>query len=265
MTLAAECGKKAHFKFKECNLCKINCIQNNSLAEPGPPHESMEGDEKTFDMINILANDIYCPEEIKNSLIRYKNTIRINITHDSSSTSIKKRYPSTTTVGDLKKNLEKILETKVSKMVLENRTNLGEIICTLKPNEKILSDFNLKNFSNIHCLNIVADDGSAEVLSEENIQKKRHKRKYKFNMSDRIQMKIKKHSNSNKIPHKGKIKYIGKCEFDMDGAWIGIAFDKPVGKHAGTVNGIHYFKCLDKHGMFLRTKKIEVDDCPKIK
>jgi len=53
------------------------------------------------------------------------------------------------------------------------------------------------------------------------------------------------------------VKFIGETEFAL-GEWIGVAFDRPYGKNNGVVKGVKYFKCKDKHGMFVRRDKITV-------
>ena len=69
----------------------------------------------------------------------------------------------------------------------------------------------------------------------------------------------------------GNIKFIGQTEF-APGVWVGIALERPagefllrfgcypiisiLGKHDGTVEGVRYFKCEDKHGLFVRQNKI---------
>ncbi|KAJ3427323.1 dynactin subunit [Anaeramoeba flamelloides] len=49
----------------------------------------------------------------------------------------------------------------------------------------------------------------------------------------------------------GTIKFIGKTRFDS-GIWVGIELDQPVGKNNGTIEGVTYFKCGDKCGVFVR-------------
>ncbi len=73
----------------------------------------------------------------------------------------------------------------------------------------------------------------------------------------------------------GLVKFIGETEF-APGEWIGVALDKPTGtlfkkllidafikcvcdgagKHNGTVKGVKYFKCKDRHGVFVKRDKI---------
>eukprot|EP01059_Diplonema_ambulator_P002569 TRINITY_DN1218_c0_g1_i1.p1 TRINITY_DN1218_c0_g1~~TRINITY_DN1218_c0_g1_i1.p1 ORF type:complete len:795 (+),score=253.94 TRINITY_DN1218_c0_g1_i1:37-2421(+) len=63
---------------------------------------------------------------------------------------------------------------------------------------------------------------------------------------------------------RGVIKYIGFPDFkkgvDYDGCWIGVALDSPTGNHDGVVDGVRYFKCKPKHGVFVRADKMELDD-----
>lgn len=54
---------------------------------------------------------------------------------------------------------------------------------------------------------------------------------------------------------KGTVRYIGKIK-SKDGKWIGLELDEPVGANNGSVNGIRYFHCKDKHGIFIRYEKI---------
>eukprot|EP00041_Stephanoeca_diplocostata_P016030 m.311835 g.311835 ORF g.311835 m.311835 type:complete len:449 (-) comp20231_c0_seq11:57-1403(-) len=41
--------------------------------------------------------------------------------------------------------------------------------------------------------------------------------------------------------------------------WVGVAFDSPVGKHGGKVNGIRYFTCKPKHGIFVRPHRLTLN------
>eukprot|EP00962_Isochrysis_galbana_P041017 scaffold14943_cov120-Isochrysis_galbana.AAC.8 len=54
----------------------------------------------------------------------------------------------------------------------------------------------------------------------------------------------------------GVVRYIGKCEFDPNGAWVGVELDEPEGKNDGTVQGFTYFRCAPQHGIFVRPEKL---------
>eukprot|EP00927_Polykrikos_kofoidii_P025205 TRINITY_DN22696_c0_g1_i1.p1 TRINITY_DN22696_c0_g1~~TRINITY_DN22696_c0_g1_i1.p1 ORF type:complete len:503 (-),score=103.27 TRINITY_DN22696_c0_g1_i1:119-1627(-) len=51
--------------------------------------------------------------------------------------------------------------------------------------------------------------------------------------------------------HSGIIEFVGCTKF-AEGTWIGIALDKPVGKNDGSAQGVEYFRCPPKHGLFVR-------------
>ncbi|ADM11641.1 dynactin complex subunit [Encephalitozoon intestinalis ATCC 50506] len=54
---------------------------------------------------------------------------------------------------------------------------------------------------------------------------------------------------------KGTVRYIGRIK-SKDGKWIGLELDDPVGANNGSVNGVRYFHCKDRHGIFIRYEKI---------
>ncbi|XP_053965381.1 kinesin-like protein KIF13A isoform X1 [Anastrepha ludens] len=56
----------------------------------------------------------------------------------------------------------------------------------------------------------------------------------------------------------GVISYIGTTHFQA-GTWIGVELDTPTGKNDGTVQGIQYFQCKSKHGIFVRYDKLILD------
>ncbi|XP_055528668.1 kinesin-like protein KIF13A isoform X2 [Wyeomyia smithii] len=56
----------------------------------------------------------------------------------------------------------------------------------------------------------------------------------------------------------GVIAFIGGTHF-QGGTWIGVELDTPTGKNDGTVQGIQYFSCKPKHGIFVRVDKLILD------
>ncbi|XP_055619587.1 kinesin-like protein KIF13A isoform X2 [Toxorhynchites rutilus septentrionalis] len=56
----------------------------------------------------------------------------------------------------------------------------------------------------------------------------------------------------------GVIAFIGGTHF-QGGTWIGVELDTPTGKNDGTVQGIQYFNCKPKHGIFVRADKLILD------
>lgn len=53
----------------------------------------------------------------------------------------------------------------------------------------------------------------------------------------------------------GVIRFIGTTEFSA-GLWIGIELDEAQGKNDGTVQGVRYFDCAEKRGVFVRESKV---------
>ncbi|XP_037034787.1 kinesin-like protein KIF13B isoform X4 [Bradysia coprophila] len=56
----------------------------------------------------------------------------------------------------------------------------------------------------------------------------------------------------------GVISFIGATHF-QGGVWAGVELDTPTGKNDGTVQGIQYFVCKPKHGIFVRVDKLIQD------
>ncbi|KAM8712863.1 hypothetical protein ACLKA7_013229 [Drosophila subpalustris] len=56
----------------------------------------------------------------------------------------------------------------------------------------------------------------------------------------------------------GVVSFVGTTHF-QPGAWIGVELDTPTGKNDGTVQGITYFQCKPKHGIFVRADKLLLD------
>ena len=54
----------------------------------------------------------------------------------------------------------------------------------------------------------------------------------------------------------GLIRYFGPTAFG-DGDWVGIELQNPVGRTDGTVNGISYFKCGPKRGIFVQASLLK--------
>ncbi|KAG5679191.1 hypothetical protein PVAND_008778 [Polypedilum vanderplanki] len=56
----------------------------------------------------------------------------------------------------------------------------------------------------------------------------------------------------------GVIGFVGPTHF-QGGIWVGVELDAPTGKNDGTVQGITYFTCRPKHGIFVRADKLIQD------
>ena len=63
----------------------------------------------------------------------------------------------------------------------------------------------------------------------------------------------------NKKPQLGVLKYIGRTHF-AEGEWCGIVLDEACGKNDGCVRGVRYFRCKNKHGIFVHSHKVRTAD-----
>ena len=55
--------------------------------------------------------------------------------------------------------------------------------------------------------------------------------------------------------HRAIVRYVGKTYFSV-GTWIGLELISENGKNDGSIQGIRYFECEKKHGVFVRPNKI---------
>ncbi|KFM64006.1 Kinesin-like protein KIF13A, partial [Stegodyphus mimosarum] len=56
----------------------------------------------------------------------------------------------------------------------------------------------------------------------------------------------------------GVVAYLGPTNF-ASGPWAGVELDTPTGKNDGTVNGVRYFECKPRFGIFVRPDKLVID------
>lgn len=56
--------------------------------------------------------------------------------------------------------------------------------------------------------------------------------------------------------HRGVVRFRGEVKFAA-GVWYGVELDKPEGKNNGAVQGVRYFTCADKHGVFATASKLQ--------
>lgn len=56
----------------------------------------------------------------------------------------------------------------------------------------------------------------------------------------------------------GIISFIGTTHF-QPGLWVGVTLDAPTGKNDGSVNGVTYFNCKPRFGIFVKPDKLKLD------
>ena len=63
---------------------------------------------------------------------------------------------------------------------------------------------------------------------------------------------------------RGEVKFVGKV-LDLGQGWfVGVKLDEPQGKNNGSFNGVVYFSCPNKYGIFARPSEINVGDFPEL-
>eukprot|EP00928_Gymnodinium_smaydae_P017191 TRINITY_DN16567_c0_g1_i1.p1 TRINITY_DN16567_c0_g1~~TRINITY_DN16567_c0_g1_i1.p1 ORF type:complete len:631 (-),score=187.51 TRINITY_DN16567_c0_g1_i1:118-1938(-) len=66
------------------------------------------------------------------------------------------------------------------------------------------------------------------------------------------------HVIADSIKKNGVVAFYGTTQF-AEGTWVGIKLATPEGKNDGSVKGVRYFDCPDKHGLFVRPALCELD------
>lgn len=56
----------------------------------------------------------------------------------------------------------------------------------------------------------------------------------------------------------GVVAFVGETEF-APGLWVGVILDTPTGKNDGSVEGVSYFQCRPKFGIFVNASKLKPD------
>lgn len=62
---------------------------------------------------------------------------------------------------------------------------------------------------------------------------------------------------------RGQVAYVGAAP-GLEGVWVGVKLDEPLGKHDGLVKGTRLFDALPKHGALVRPNNVQVGDFPEL-
>jgi len=52
------------------------------------------------------------------------------------------------------------------------------------------------------------------------------------------------------------VRYLGNPRF-ADGQWVGVEYETAIGRNDGSVEGVSYFKCAPRHGLFVRPSQVQ--------
>jgi len=58
------------------------------------------------------------------------------------------------------------------------------------------------------------------------------------------------------VKHLGTVRFHGQTKF-ASGLWYGVELDKPEGRNGGSVQGVRYFTCPEKRGLFATGSKVQ--------
>merc|ERR1712228_259306 len=71
--------------------------------------------------------------------------------------------------------------------------------------------------------------------------------------------------NVKSLKCRGVIRFIGPTKFKSNIIWYGIQLEEAKGKNNGSVDGVKYFQCYPKFGIFVKEEKIEIIERKKKK
>lgn len=205
-----------------------------------------------------------------------------------------KRFPKDLAISDLKAKLELMTGGSCQTMQLEAYTKDNKLVTNLNDNNQVLGFYPLENGMRLH---VIDDFQISKEFNSENVQKfelseeeyakrgdsvktflmknklgkyneeyaksKEEQEAQEKSLADNIKIGSRcKVTVSNAPTRLGTVMYSGPLD-GLNGYWIGIKYDEPVGKHNGTVKGKSYFECPDKYGAFVRPGCVLVGDFPE--
>ena len=97
------------------------------------------------------------------------------------------------------------------------------------------------------------DQIEADIKAKEIYELKQIELAKNINIDDRCQITQ---------DRRGQVKFNGFVK-ELNGTFIGIELDEPLGKNDGSIKGKRYFTCSNKYGTFIRPELVEVGDFPE--
>ncbi|XP_073347459.1 tubulin-folding cofactor B [Pagrus major] len=227
-------------------------------------------------------------------------TVNVRVTSTVYSSEVKRRFDRGITIAELKAKLEMVIGACASSMDLELFSVTDKFMQKMDDNDALLGSYAVDDDSRIHVIDrsggkmgefddvsrvekfeLSADayekrtDSARSFMkkhrighfNEEEVAKKKAEqaaqREEQKAAADAISVgsrcKVQVSGQPTKL---GTVMYVGTVDF-KPGHWVGVKYDEPLGKHAGTVAGKQYFECEDKYGGFVKPLNVIVGDFPE--
>lgn len=207
---------------------------------------------------------------------------------------MQKRFPKSITISDFKSKLEMITGGTANNMILQLLKRKGDLVCLLDNDNALLGSYPIENGMLIHVISdasyIVENVEKFELSKEEytkrsdtvhSFLKNNKLGKYDENRQKELeeQSKAKELALEEKLKtiniggrclvqvkghpsRKGTVMYKGEVE-GLDGIFVGVKYDEPLGKNDGSLNGKRYFECAMKYGGFVKPAHVDMGDYPE--
>lgn len=217
----------------------------------------------------------------------------LQISSNASDFLYEKKFPSSITLGELKKKLELVVGAASESIHVELHDDQERFVASLTDTSETLKDLGVRDGMRLHAIdtsgeNVKLQDGSMvekytmsddiynkrkdtarawkkKLLAQNADDQKRaaimesnYKASEKIKIGDRCEVQLR-----GCPPRRGMVSFIGETKF-QEGIWVGVTYDEPVGKNDGAVSGVRYFHCNDKHGGFVRPVDVVVGDFPML-
>jgi len=226
--------------------------------------------------------------------------LNVVVTSNVQSFHSERRFPSTTSIRDLKAKLELLTGISPNAMKLELRNAENKFVSDLAEESVTLADAKVVDGFIIHVTDTSdaskrLDEESGDVpkfeLSEEAYDKRadsvrawkkdlqlgqynKEGQQQKQSQAEQLKAETAEAAANIKVgqrcevrlpnqPSKrGMVMFVGKTHF-KPGHFVGIKYDEPMGKNDGSIEGKRYFECPPKYGAFVRPQDIVTGDFPE--
>lgn len=205
-----------------------------------------------------------------------------------------RRFPKDITVSELKAKLELATGASTSTMQVEAYNKDNHLVCKLSDDNALLGSYPIDEGMRLHVVdtfslcneldfaNVEKYEMDPEMYAKRNdtvrsfllknklgqyneeYQKKKHMRQEEEKkLTDSVVIGSRCKVNVPNAPTRlGTVMYTGLVE-TLDGLWVGIKYDEPLGKHDGTFKEKEYFKCANNYGGFVKPHHVLCGDFPE--